>query len=92
MDDYIDPLDPDSHDDLEDLSKEDLIAMIDFFRDYGEYLDDALIRCEDALHDAILRPARVMPESAEEFFDYELLRQADVRRKMWQLKSERGLN
>lgn len=78
--------------DLDDFTWDELKALVEFYQQYAEYLDNGLIRCEDALHDTLLRAAGVLPESAEEFYDHELAEQAVMRRKMWQLKAERGLN
>ena len=79
-------------DGLDDMSHEDLKKLVGFYQQYSEWLDDTLMRCEDALHDTILRQAGVVPASAEEFFDHDILSQAEVRRKLWQFKAERGLN
>ena len=77
---------------FDDLSWEELKSLVIAYRAMSDWLEESLFRCEDALHDTLLRAAGVLPESAEEFYDPDLAEQAQVRRTVWQLKQERGLN
>ena len=78
--------------DLDSMTHEELKDLVINYQRYAEWLDDALLRCEDALHDTMLRAARVIPESAEEFFDEDLFVQARVRMNILQIKKQRDMN
>ena len=78
--------------DFDDLSWEEIKSTLIAYMKMSEWLEETLFRCEDALHDTLLRAANVLPESAEEFYDPELAEQAQVRRTITQLKQERGMN
>ena len=77
---------------LDKLDWDEMKMLVIAYKQMADFLEESLFRCEDALHDTLLRAAGVLPDSAEEFYDPELAEQAQTRRTIWQLKQERGLN